>query len=157
MRGHVVAERAIEAARRDTQIVSRENVEAARRAHEAFNRMFTHGTGELFQLIDPEIEWIPINAALEGTSYKGEDGIRAWMEEMKREWDYFETRPEEFHDLGDERVLILGTWTVRGRGSGVQLDSEEATWLFGFKAGKIERMQTFTDRKKALEAAGIVD
>jgi ketosteroid isomerase-like protein len=137
--------------------VSRENVDAARSAHEAFNQMFTHGTGDLFELLDPEIEWIPLNSALDGASYHGEDGIRAWIEEMKREWDFFETRPEEFHDLGDERVLILGTWRARGRGSGVELDSQEATWLFGFNAGKINRMQTFTDRSKALEAAGIVD
>jgi ketosteroid isomerase-like protein len=137
--------------------VSRENVDAARRAHEGFNRTFTHGTDELFDFIDPEIEWIPINAALEGGSYQGEDGIRSWMEEMKREWEFFETRPEEFRDLGDDRVLILGSWNARGRGSGIQLDSQQAAWLFRFKAGKIDRMQTFTDRERAIAAAGIVE
>ncbi|MFL5826430.1 MAG: nuclear transport factor 2 family protein [Thermoleophilaceae bacterium] len=136
--------------------MSRDNVEAARRVHEAFNRTFTDGSDDLFELVDPEIEWIPITAALEGTSYRGEDGIRAWMAEMRREWEFYETRPEVFRDLGEGRVLILGTWGARGRGSGVELGFAQAAWLFGFKAGKINRMQTFTDRDKALEAAGIV-
>src|SRR5437763_14540586 len=130
--------------------MSRDNVDTARRAHESFNRMFTHGTEGLFELLDPHIEWVPINAGLEGITYQGEEEIRAWMEEMQREWDFFETRPEEFYDLDDERVLMLGTWGARGRGSGVELDSEEAAGLFSFKAGKINRMQTFTNRNTAL-------
>jgi ketosteroid isomerase-like protein len=134
-------------------LVSRENEDAARRVHEAFNRTFSDGTDELFELVDPEVEWIPINAVLEGASYRGEDGIRAWMAEMKREWDFYETRPDEYHDLGDGRVLILGTWCARGRGSGLELDSQKAAWVFGFKAGKLTRMHTFTERDKALEAA----
>jgi hypothetical protein len=76
---------------------------------------------------------------------------------MKREWESFETCPEEFQDLGDDRVFILGTWRARGRGSGVELLSQQAAWLFHFKAGKLDRMQTFTDRHKALKAAGIVN
>lgn len=137
--------------------MSRENVDTARRAHEAFNRSFTHETEELFEFLDPEIEWIPITAVLEGTSYRGEDEIRGWIEEMKREWEFFETRPEKFNDLGDDRILMLGTWRARGRASGIELDDQQAAWLFHFKAGKLIRMQTFTEREKALEAAGIVD
>jgi ketosteroid isomerase-like protein len=123
--------------------------------HEAFNRTFTEGTDELFELLDPQAEWIPITAALEGTSYKSEAGIRRWMGEMKREWEVYETRPEEFLDLGDDRVLVLGTWRARGRGSGVELDSQQAAWLISIEAGKVIRMQTFTNRHKAFEAAGL--
>jgi hypothetical protein len=59
---------------RDTETVSSEHVEAARRLHEAFNRTFTDGTEDLFELLDAGIEWIPINAALEGRSYQREVG-----------------------------------------------------------------------------------
>lgn len=128
---------------------------AARRMHEAFNRTFTEGTAELFEVLDPEAEWIPITAVLEGTNYQGEAEIRRWMEEMKRQWEFYETRPEEFLDLGDDRVLVLGTWRARGRGSGVELDSQPAAWLIRIEAGKVIRMQTFTDRLKAFEAAGL--
>jgi len=131
-------------------------MDAARRMHPAFNRAFTQGDDdELFELLDPEAEWIPITAVLEGTRYKGEDEVRGWIEGIKREWEIFETRPQEYRDLGDDRVLILGTWRARGRSSGVELDSQPAAWLLQIEGGKITRMQTFTDRARAFEAAGV--
>jgi ketosteroid isomerase-like protein len=128
---------------------------AARRMHPAFNRTFSEGSDELFEVLHPEAAWIPITAVLEGTCYRGEDEIRAWIEEMKGQWELYETRPQEFHDLGDGRVLILGTWRARGRNSGVELDSQPAAWLIDCEAGRVTRMQTFTDRAKAFEAAGL--
>jgi hypothetical protein len=44
--------------------MSQENVDAARRGFEAFNRTFTEGTPDLFQTLDPEIEWVPMSAWL---------------------------------------------------------------------------------------------
>jgi len=132
--------------------VSEENVDAARRLHEAFNRTFSEGTGELFELLDPEAEWIPITAVLDGTSYRGESAIRRWMDEMKHQWEVYETRPEEFLDLGDDRVLVLGTWQARGRGSGVELDQPIAMVLW-FGDGKIAQARSFLDVDEALAAA----
>ena len=51
--------------------MSQENVEISRRLFEEFNRTFTEGTGDFYALIDPEVEWIPVNALLEGTTYHG--------------------------------------------------------------------------------------
>jgi ketosteroid isomerase-like protein len=110
---------------------------------------------ELYRLLDPEVEWIPFTAALEGAIYRGHEGVRHWIENMRRDWDVFEPRPEEFVDLGNERLLALGTWTARGRGSGVELDSQPAAWLIQFRNRRAVRMQTFTNRAEALEAAGL--
>jgi ketosteroid isomerase-like protein len=132
-------------------------MEVARRFHPAFNHTFTQGGDELFELLDPDVEWIPITSVLDGTRYRGEDEVRGWIDDIKREWEIFEIWPWEFRDLGDERVLILGTWRARGRSSGVELDSQPATWLVRSERGKITRMQTFTDRAKAFEAAGIAE
>ena len=141
---------------RDTKrAMSQENVEVARQAFVAFNRTFTEGTPEFYEFVDPEVEWIPITALLEGTRYQGHDGVRQWMEDMKGDWEVFETHAEEFRDLGDDRVLALGTWRAQGRGSGVELDFPRAAWLTRFRDGKIIRLQTFTDRELALEAAGL--
>ena len=54
--------------------MSQENVESARRPFEAFNRTFTEGTDDLYALLDPDVEWIPITAILEGTTYHGHEG-----------------------------------------------------------------------------------
>jgi ketosteroid isomerase-like protein len=131
--------------------MSEENVEIARRLHPAFNR---RDVDEVLSVLDPDVEWIPIMAALEGRVYRGHEGVVRWMEELETDWEIFETRPEEFRDLGD-RVLILGCWRARGRASGVELASEPASWLLELKDGKVVRLQTFTDRSEALAAAGV--
>ncbi len=130
-------------------------MDVARRMLPAFNRTFTQGGNELFELLDTDVEWIPITAVLEGASYRGEEEVRGWMEEIERQWEIFETRPNQFRDLGDDRVLILGTWRARGRSSGVELNSQPAAWLITIGRGKVIRMETFTDRAKAYEAAGL--
>jgi ketosteroid isomerase-like protein len=135
--------------------MSQENVEIARKAFEAFNRTFNEGAPDLYELLDPEIDWVPMTAALEGTSYRGHDGVREWIRNMKREWTSYETKPERFRDLGELGVLALGTWRARGRRGDVLLDIPQAAWLLQFREGKIHRVQTFTERKKALEAAGL--
>ena len=81
--------------------------------------------------------------------------MRVWFEEMKRDWTSFEVRPEQFRDLGDDRVLVLGSWRARGRGGEVLLEFSQAAWLVQYRNGKQVRLETFTDRKKALEAAGL--
>ena len=95
--------------------MSEENVEIARRSFEAFNRAFTEGADDLYALLDPEVEWIPATAILEGRSYHGHEGVRRWIEDMKRDWEDFEPRPEEFLDLGDDRVLA---WALGMLGAG---------------------------------------
>ena len=136
--------------------MSQENVEVVREMFAAAGRAINLGTfDELYNLLDPDVEWIPINAALEGVRYCGHDGVRQWIEDMNRDWDLFEARPEQFRHLGEDRLLALGTWRARGRGSRVELDSQPAAWLLQLRGGKTIRMQTFTDRAKALEAAGL--
>ncbi len=135
--------------------MSQENVEISRRLFEAFNRTFTEGTDDLYALLDPDVEWVPVTAILEGRSYHGHEGVREWIEDMKRDWEAFEARPADFRDLDDDRVLALGSWRARGRGGDVPLDFPRAAWLGQYRGGKLVRMQTFTERKDALEAAGL--
>jgi ketosteroid isomerase-like protein len=136
--------------------MSEDNLEIVREVFAAAARAISGGPLEdLDRLLDPDVEWIPINAALEGTSYRGHDGVRRWVDEMNRDWDDFEALPNEFVDLGNDRQLAFGTWRARGRGSGVQLDAQPAAWLIRLRNGKVVRMQTFTDRADALEAAGL--
>jgi ketosteroid isomerase-like protein len=138
--------------------MSRENVEVVRRAFEAFNRTYAAGItdlSEFLDFLDPDVEWVPIMAILEGTTYHGHEGMRQWIEDVKRDWVAFEPRPEQFRDLGDDRVLVLGAWRAQGRGGDVLLDIPQAAWLIQIRNGKVVRLQTFTERKKALEAVGL--
>ena len=131
--------------------MSQENVDTARGLFPAFNR---RDIPALLEALDPEVEWVPIMAVLEGRVYCGHDGVKQWVEGLDEYWELFEVEPEEFRDLGD-RVLALGRWRARGRVSGVGLENEAGTWLLHFKAGKVVRLQTYTDRAEGLEAAGL--
>jgi ketosteroid isomerase-like protein len=135
--------------------MSEENVEAVRAFVEAVNRTFTEGTSDLFERVDPEVEWLPLAAIVEGTRYQGPDGVRQWIEDVKRDWTIWEVRTDELLDLGDGRVLALGSWHARGRRGGTALDIEQAAWLLEIRQGKVRRMETFTERRKALEAVGL--
>jgi ketosteroid isomerase-like protein len=137
--------------------MSQTNVDLARHLFEAFNRTFTGGANDLYEMLDVDVDWVPITALLEGTTYRGHDGVRQWIEHMKADWEEFETHAEDFRDLGDDRVLSLGRWHARGRGSGVALDFQKAAWLVQFRDGKLVRLKTFTDRKDAYDAVGLSD
>ena len=44
--------------------MSEENFEKARRGFETFNRTSTRGTPDLYETLDPEVEWVPMSALL---------------------------------------------------------------------------------------------
>jgi ketosteroid isomerase-like protein len=135
--------------------MSEETVQVARRAFDGFNRTFAEGTRELYDVLHPDVEWMPITTILEGTKYRGEQEVRRWMQELKRDWTVYELRPEQFRDLGGGRVLILGAWRAQGVRGGVALELPQAAWLFQIVGERVTRVQAFTDRRKALQAAGL--
>jgi ketosteroid isomerase-like protein len=131
--------------------MSEQNVDTVRRLFPAFNR---RDIAALLDTLDPDVEWVPIMAVLEGRVYRGHEGVKEWIEHLDEYWEFFEVDADKFRDLGD-RVLALGRWRARGRVSGVGLENEPGTWLLHFKDGRVARLQTFTDRTEGLEAAGL--
>jgi ketosteroid isomerase-like protein len=132
-----------------------DNVEIARRSFAAFNRSVADGVEDYYEMLDPEIDWIPITALLDGRRYRGPEGVRQWVEEVRRDWHVFEIRWTEVRDLGDGRVLAFGIWDCLGRRAGVRMSFDQAAWLIELRRGRLARLQTFVDRAAALEAAGL--
>ena len=130
--------------------MSQENIDLVRRAFDTFNR---RDMTAFLDLLDPDVEWVPILAVLEGRVYRGHKEVQRWVEELDPDWEFFEVHSEELQDLGD-LVLIFGHWRARGRASGVESE-QPATWLYEMKGGKVARMHTFTDRDEGLRAAGL--
>jgi ketosteroid isomerase-like protein len=83
---------------------------------------------------------------------RGHDAVRANLAHWEGEWDDYEVIPEEFLDLGD-RVVVTVRLRGRGHGSGVEIDARFYE-IYTLREGKIIRMDEFTDRADALEAAG---
>jgi ketosteroid isomerase-like protein len=74
-------------------------------------------------------------------------------EEDLEAWEERRLEPEEFIDAGDDVVVLLHEYR-RGRGSGVELESDTAV-VFAVRDGRVIRIQGYMDRDAALEAAGL--
>jgi ketosteroid isomerase-like protein len=120
--------------------MSQENVEIVR-------RFLSAEVDEAMSDADPDIVWNPI----EELPTQGHAAVRASLAHWKAEWENYEVVPEELVDLGD-RVVATVRLRGRGRGSGVEI---EACFydLYTLRDGKIVRMDQFTVRAEALEAA----
>ena len=122
--------------------MSQENVEIVRR--------FLHlEVDEALAYADPDIVWNPA----EESAAQGHDAVRASLVRWKGEWDDYKLLPEEFEEIGD-RVVAAVRVRGRGRGSGVEVDARFYD-LYTIREGKIVRMDQFTQRSEALEAAGV--
>jgi ketosteroid isomerase-like protein len=127
--------------------MSQENVEVVRRAFATFN---ARAVDDLVGLSDPDSEWLPFRAQLEGMVYRGHEGIRQWIRDMDDDWEAFRIDPVEFHDR-DDRIVVIGHVQALARTSGVDVDSE-AGFLFELRAGRIVRLVSYSDPAAALEA-----
>jgi ketosteroid isomerase-like protein len=131
--------------------MAEENIELVQRLMDAVNR---RDIDALAHVTTADFEWFPVFAArVEGDTYRGREGIEAFLGEVDETWDEFRPLPEEYRDLGD-RVLGLGRLRTRGRGSGVPVDSP---WggVYDVRAGSISRIRTFLDHREAMRAAGL--
>ncbi len=134
--------------------MSEQNVETVRVAFEAFNR----GDQErMAELVDPEVEFHGTVGGLEeGRVARGQSQIDETFEAEDLEaWEERRLEPEEFIDAGDSVVVLVHEYR-RGRGSGVELESDTAI-VIGLRDGRVVRIQGYMDRAAALEAAGLRD
>ena len=130
--------------------MSEENVEAVRQTRVAFNS----GDPDLVAaLLARDAEIVPMRAAFEGTSYRGPDAAQRFFADLNETWQEIKMEELETRDLGD-RVFAAGLVRGRGQGSGAVVEMEMA-WVVDFQGGLITRFVTYTDRYRALEAAGL--
>jgi ketosteroid isomerase-like protein len=125
--------------------------EIVKRWLQAFNDR--DGTA-MIALAHSEVEFAPITAAMEGRVYRSPDEIHDFLPSLDLDWEFFETRPQEFYEVGD-RALALGTWRAKGRGSGLELESHPGGWLATIRNGLVYRWRTYTDPAEALAELGV--
>ena len=137
--------------------MSEENVELVHRLHEAFNR----GVEALLsgEYLSPEFVWDLSPSGIPGLGvYRGDAEVRSFLED-----DWFQTFPlkewelelEELIDNGDQIVAITRQ-RGRGQASGAGAELKLAS-VVTLGEGQVVRVETYLDRKKALEAAGLTE
>jgi ketosteroid isomerase-like protein len=93
-------------------------------------------------------EW-PESAPVRGREAAWDFGL-----ELEAPWEMGAYEITELIEAGKDRAVMGGTREVRGKSSGVEV-KQEAWGVFSFRAGRIIRIEWFSDRGEALEAAGI--
>jgi uncharacterized protein len=133
--------------------MSQENVEAFKRAIDAYNR---RDIDAVLEEIDPEVEWLgAVQTLVEGKAkvYRGHAGVRQWVRDIDETLADIRLEFFEIRDLGD-RLVASGRLRARGKASGAETESPFAC-VVDSKNGKATRVLSFLDPKEALEAAGL--
>ena len=135
--------------------MSQENVDRAREAYDALGLAARNGDLDAFfrEYVHPEIEWVPLEGALDVAPAYGHGPVKARMMAMLDVMDEPRIEAEEIIDAG-ERVIIAIRISGRGRGSGIGV---EASWFHVVteRENKAVRIEWYASRKEALEAAGL--
>jgi ketosteroid isomerase-like protein len=130
--------------------VSQENVEIVRRGFVALNDGDVEG---VLADMDPGIEWYPTSDFVDIGPFRGHDGIRDLMSLVFAAFDEYCLDPEEFVDAGDA-VIAPVHQTGRGKVSGIEADVQYIL-VFKLNEGKAVRVESYYDRRDALEAVGL--
>jgi ketosteroid isomerase-like protein len=123
----------------------RDPEQTIRAAYEAFAQRDLERLGEV---ADPEIEIVTVTGMLAGRGdpYRGAKGLADYLADVASTWDRLELFPQSFHQLDDERWLVLGR--VRAWRTGASADSPNA-WLWTLRDGLVVRAEVFADPSEA--------
>jgi ketosteroid isomerase-like protein len=129
--------------------MSQENLVAFRRNNEAVSRGDIEAA---LATLDPDIEFIPRRAAVQGV-YRGYEGMRQFFAENAENFDLYQVSYQEVRDFGD-RLIAFGTVRARGKASGVEVTTPTSL-VATFRDGKMLRAEDFAERSEALKAVGL--
>jgi ketosteroid isomerase-like protein len=121
-----------------------------RTAYAAFNR------GDIAAAVegmDPEIEWVEPAEFPGGGTYRGKDGVKAYLTQSRESAAEVHSEPERFISAGD-RIVVFVHARVRAKDSSQWQDVDLAD-VYTFSAGKPVKMRAFANRQEALRWVGI--
>jgi ketosteroid isomerase-like protein len=128
--------------------MSEENVEVVRKAI-AYEYYGVGERAEAEAIFGPHVVLNPIDE--EPSS--GFDAMRADYERWASAFEEFRVTFEEIIDAGDQ-VVAVAYHQGRGRTSGVNVDTRFYE-VYTLRDGKVLRVDEYTEREEALEAAGL--
>jgi ketosteroid isomerase-like protein len=132
--------------------MSRDNVDAARRSFDGWNR---GDVDAWLESAHPDVEFFSeIARRIEGaeTVVRGMAEMRRFRDEWHLVWD-MRIDVSEVRDLG-ETVLVLARLRAHGEASGIDLEGPVA-YVFEFDGGLVRTVRAYLDPQQALEAVGL--
>ena len=132
--------------------MSEKNVETVRRFLAAWER---NDFDAFVQDWHPESEFFSafmVQGEGDKTAFRGVQGMRQYWDEWHSLWD-LRVEVSETRDLGDT-VLVVAGMTVRGKGSGVEIESPLA-YVIELDNGLLRKVHTYLNVTEALKAVGL--
>jgi ketosteroid isomerase-like protein len=126
-----------------------DHVEAFLRGVDAINRV---DVAAVLDVVHEETVFEPLRSATEG-AFVGPDGMRRFLADTAETFELFKATYTDIRDLGEGRLLAIGTIRMRGRGSGVESDVPSAA-IVEFRDGLLARYKDYGDARLALQVAG---
>ena len=130
--------------------MSRENVEIARRVIDASNRK---DWDAVVADLHPDVE-IDDRDIPDAHRYRGHALYRKWVSVWNDAWEDWRMEDLEVVPAPPDKVVALFRMVVRGKGSGLEIDRDDAM-LLSFRDGRVSGIGYYADQQQALEAAGL--
>jgi ketosteroid isomerase-like protein len=102
---------------------------------------------------DMEWGWSGEFPGMDGVSLDPEQESSSRLREWLSTWEEWRCEAEDFISAGDS-VVALTRYTGRGKGGQVDVDTRGAH-LWTFRNGRVIRLEIFSSRDRALQAAGL--
>jgi ketosteroid isomerase-like protein len=130
--------------------VSQENVEIVRAVYEGFVR------GEAWiAVFHPDITLDLSRRRIDPATFRGHEGVRAFLEAQRDAWRGQRIEPEEYIDLG-ACIVVPIRFVSTGRASGIDVVAR-AAWVWEVEDGLAVRGTVYQSKAEALEAVGLQD
>ena len=131
-------------------IMSAQDVETIRAGVAALIKGDLEG---MMAALDPDVELVTLKSVLDGTEYRGHEGLRRWLADMREDWSDWELTLDDVSEAAHGRILVKAHMRLHGR-SGVALD-QPAAWLCQMRSGRATKIQFYGDPVAALKAAEV--
>ena len=107
--------------------------------------------------VDPEVEFVPLLAGVEGGVYRGHDGVRRWFADVEDAWEGYRPVLRGVEAITDSVAVVELSIRLRGRGSAVDLE----THVFGVTVHDLESMNVrswrFYESREEARAAALAE
>ena len=119
---------------------------------EGFSAMERGDLDAILELADPDVVFVNPDGALEPGMRQGKEGLRTGLGALLDVFEDLRFDHQRIVELGD-RVLVTGTFSARGNGSGMTVHPSPFAILITMREGRMVRYEWFLDEAAAEEAA----
>jgi ketosteroid isomerase-like protein len=133
--------------------VSQDNVEIVRNAFHTFG---AEGIDAALSFFSPDLVWYPTDRWLDGSAYRGHDGMRRLSAAFSENFDDFRF---DVHDVRDAQDWVVADVDMTGRikQSGSEVSQRLGFVVSGFRDGTFREVRVFPTWYGALEAVGLAE